>query len=159
MPLAFSNPAASRIDRPGGARRQQLQRLPAELDHLANRLRRRLAGGDVIENIGTGFGEIDQLRVDRGIGEIVGHLGDHLGGAAGFREFILERPEEILTEIIVLIEDTDFRIRIHADGIFGENTRLGRIERQAGHGPFVVLRIVPLRCAGVEQQLRYALRN
>ena len=38
-----------------------------------------------------------------------------------------------------------------------EDPRFGRIERQARHGPFVVLRIVPFRRAGVEQQLRHAL--
>ena len=42
--------------------------------------------------------------------------------------------------------------------MLGENARLGRIERQARHGPFEVLRIVPFRRAGVEQQLRHALR-
>ena len=40
----------------------------------------------------------------------------------------------------------------------GENARFGRIERQARHGPFEVLRIVPFRRAGVEQELRHALR-
>ena len=41
--------------------------------------------------------------------------------------------------------------------MLGENPRLGRIQRQARHGPFKVLRVVPFRGAGVEQQLRHAL--
>ena len=41
--------------------------------------------------------------------------------------------------------------------MLSEDARFGRIERQARHGPFVVLGIVPFRRAGVEQQLRHAL--
>ena len=44
------------------------------------------------------------------------------------------------------------------DDMLGEDARFGRIQRQARHGPFVVLRIVPFRRAGVEQELRHALR-
>ena len=141
----------------GRSRRQQLQRLPAELGHLADRLRRRLAGGDVVENVRARLREIDELRIDRRIGQIVGLLHDHLGGAAGIRQHLLEGPEEIAAEIVVLVEDADLRIRLHAHDVLGENPRFGRIQRQARHGPFVVLRIVPFRRAGVEQQLRHAL--
>ena len=142
----------------GRARREQLQRLPAELGHLADRLRRRLAGGDVVENVRARFREIDELRIDRRIGQIIGLLHDHLGGAAGIRQNLLERAEEVAAEIVVLVEDADLGVRLHGHDVLGENARFGRIQRQPRHGPFVVLRIVPFRRAGVEQQLRHALR-
>src|SRR5437016_5840606 len=45
----------------GRARRQQMQRLPAELGDFADRLRRCFAGRDIVENVGAGFREIDEL--------------------------------------------------------------------------------------------------
>lgn len=93
----------------------------------------------------------------RRVGQIIGLLHDHLGGAAGVLQHLLEGAQEIAAEIVVLVEDADLRIRLHAHDMLGEDARFGRIERQARHGPFVVLRIVPFRRAGVEQQLRHAL--
>ncbi len=157
MPVAFSKPGGAEDRAPGRSRRQQLQRLPAEFDHLADRLRRRLAGRDVVEDIRARLRKIDQLRIDGRFGQIIGLLHDHLGGAAGVLQNLLEGAEEIAAEIVVLVEDADLGVRLHVDDVPGQNTRFGRIERQARHGPFVVLRIVPFRGAGVEQQLRHAL--
>ena len=70
----------------------------------------------------------------------------------------LKGAEEIAAEIVVLVEDADLGVRLHADDMLGEDARFGRIERQARHGPFEVLRIVPFRRAGIEQKLRHALR-
>src|SRR4029079_12237742 len=98
----------------GRARRKQLQRLPAEFDHLADRLRRRLARGDVVENVGARLGEIDDLRIDRRLGQVVGLLHDYLGGATGIRQHLLEGREEITAEIVVLVEDADVGVQLHA---------------------------------------------
>ena len=158
MPVAVLEAGGAEDRTPGRSRRQQMQRLPAEFGHLADRLRRRLAGRDVVENIRARFREIDELRIDRRLGQIVGLLHDHLGGAAGIGQHLLEGAEEIAAEIVVLVEDADLGVRLHADDMLGEDARFGRIQRQARHGPFEVLRIVPFRRAGVEQQLRHALR-
>ena len=114
MSLAFSRPAGVQDRTAGRSGRQQLQRLPAELGDFADRLRRRLAGGDVIENIRARFREVDELRIDRRIGQIVGLLHDHLRGAAGIRQHLLEGAEKIAAEIVVLIEDADLGVRLHA---------------------------------------------
>jgi len=42
-----------------------------------------------------------------GFGQIVGLLHDHLGGAAGIRQHLLEGPQEIAAEVVVLVEDPD----------------------------------------------------
>ena len=91
MPVAFSRPAALEDRAAGRSRRQQMQRLPAEFGHLADRLRRRLAGGDVVENVGARLRQVDQLGIDRRLGQIVALLHDHLGGAAGICQHLLER--------------------------------------------------------------------
>ena len=132
-------------------------RLPAELGHFADRLRGGLSGRDVVEHIRARFREIDQLRIHRRIREIVGLLHDHLGGAAGIFQRLLERAEEIAAEIVILIENTDLGVRLHRDHVLGQDTRFGRIERKTCHGPFVILGIVPFGRAGVEQKLRHAL--
>jgi len=70
----------------------------------------------------------------------------------------LNGAKEIAAEIVVLVEDADLGVRLHADDMLGENARFGRIKRQARHGPFEVFRIVPFRRAGIEQELRHAFR-
>ena len=112
MPVAFSRPAALEDRAAGRAGRQQMQRLPAEFGDLADRLRRRLAGGDVVENVRAGFREVDELGIDGRIGQIVGLLHDHLGGAAGIRQHLLERAEEVAAEIVVLVENADLGVRL-----------------------------------------------
>lgn len=49
------------------SRGKQLQGLPAELGKPADRLRRRLASGDVIENVRARLREIDELGIDRSV--------------------------------------------------------------------------------------------
>jgi hypothetical protein len=92
-----------------------------------------------------------------GIGEIVGRLRHHLRRAAGVLQHLLERSQEVAAEIVVLVEDRDLGVRLHAEHVFGQDACFRRVERQPGQRPFVVVRIVPLRGPRIQQQLRHAL--
>src|SRR5205823_10516519 len=107
--------------------------LPSELGDFTDRLRRSLAGTDIVENIGARLGQIDELGIDGRIGEVVSLLHDHLGGAACIRQHLLERSQETAAEVVVLKENSNLGIRLYADDMLGENSCLGRIERQPGH--------------------------
>ncbi|MGY4499124.1 hypothetical protein ACVWYH_003055 [Bradyrhizobium sp. GM24.11] len=78
-------------------------------------------------------------------------------GAASVGQHLLERTQEVAAEIIVLVEDADLGVRLHADDVPRQDACFGRIQRQPRHRPLELLRVIPLRRAGVEQQLRHAL--
>ena len=75
MPLEASMPAG-RMTMPIEAAGLSMNctRLPAELVRLADRLHGEFRRRDVEEDVGLGRGEVDDLRVDRGVGHLVAHL-------------------------------------------------------------------------------------
>ncbi len=121
---------------------------------LADRLDGKFRRRDVEEDIGLGRGEVDDLRIDSGIGDFVAHFADHDRRGRG-PQAIAEAFEEILAEIVVLVEHGDLGILHLLQHVGGVDAGLRLIDRRQRHGVGEVLGIVPAAGAGRQEELRY----
>src|SRR3546814_10307958 len=88
---------------------EQVQWLPADLADLLDRLCGEFRRGDVEEDVGAGGFQVDDLRVDGGVGGFIGKFrDDHRLGLVA--EPVLQAFDIVLTVIVVLEQDRDFRV-------------------------------------------------
>src|SRR5262249_42096606 len=78
---------------------QILHRLPADLGRLADRLRRELRNRDIEEDVGARVLELDDLRLDRGIAHLVGHV---LDDAADFLAQPIAQAFVVVLAVVVV---------------------------------------------------------
>src|SRR5271167_2745045 len=132
-----------------------MERAPVEFVNLADGLCGRLGGGLLDQRINAGCLELDDLRIDRRIGEFVGSFSNDLrglGAEAGAQAF-----DVIFPEIVVLIEHADLGVRTYLQDIFGNDSAFCfkiRIER---YRPWERFRIVEATPSRGDEQLRYLL--
>ena len=130
---------------------EDMQRPPIELRSLLDRLRREFRRRDVEEDVGSRRLQADHLRIHGGLGGVVGLFGDDFHLVA---DAVLEAFEIVLSVIVVLIKDRDLSGRIVLEQVFGVDARLALVAGLPAHGPWKVLRIVPLVGAGGDEELR-----
>jgi hypothetical protein len=72
-------------------------------------------------------------------------------------EPVLEALEVVLAVVVVLVQDTDLRVRHVLQQVAGIDDTLRVVTRLVSHRPREVRRIVPLRGAGGQEQVRHLL--
>ena len=131
-----------------------MNRLPIELVQLLDRLRGLLGGGGGEQQVGAGRFQLQDLRVDGRVGDLVGRLGDdHRPGLVA--EPGLDAVEIVLAEIVVLIEHADLGGGMLLQNVLPVDAALGEVVGIVSHGPGEVLRIGEFGCAGRGEQLRH----
>ncbi|MNZ90010.1 hypothetical protein D3C78_1089590 [compost metagenome] len=127
---------------------------PADVVDLANGLGRGARSAEVDEHIGARSLQPDDLRIDRGVGQLVGSLGHHAGLAfLGQRAF--EALEQVLAEVIVLVEHGDLGLGQALLDVAAVEPAFGDVAGHERHGPGRALGIVePIR-AHAQQDLRH----
>ena len=93
------------------------------------------------------------MRVDRRLGDFIALLDDD-HRLCLVAETFLEALDVVLAEVVVLIEHRHLGVRLLLQQILGIDPRLVLVVGLPSHGPGEVLRIVPLRRAGGDEQLR-----
>ena len=130
-------------------------RLPAEFADFADRLRRSLRRGPGEEDVGAGIVQRHDLRIDRGIADLVGLVGDdHVDLVA---EAVLQALELVLAGVVVLPEHRDLAVREIVQDVFGVDAPLALVVGLKAHGPGEVLGIAEFGAAGGDEQLRHFL--
>ncbi len=132
---------------------QELGRVPVDVEGLADRLRRDLVGRGAEEHIGAGARQRHDLRINRGIADLVGDLLHDQLAAVG-AEPLLEAVEEVLAVIVVLIKHADLGVPDVLDDVFPVDHAFGEIGRVPAHGPRIFLGMAPLRRTGRQQDVR-----
>ena len=133
-----------------------MQRLPADLGVLLDRLRCEFRRGDVDEHVGAGRLQLDDVGVDGRFGDFVAFLQDDHRCRLG-AESVLEALQVVLTVIVVLVEDPDLGVRLLLQNVLGVDLRFALVVGLPAHRPGKVLRIVPLGGTGGDEQLRHLL--
>ena len=129
-----------------------MNRLPADLDRALDRHRGEFRRDDVKEDVGAGRLEFCDLRIDRRVGDLVGHLGHDRDLAA---KPVLQSLDVILPERVVLIKDRDLSARVIFQKVFRIDVTFGLVARLKTRGPRKLARLVPHRRAGRDEQLRH----
>src|SRR5713226_8619582 len=111
-----------------------MQRPPANIVGLSDRLRGSLNVRTVEKSVGARTLQRNDLRIDRRIGYLIGLFGyDQLGSLIA--KTILEAFQVILAEVIVLVQHPDLGVGPGLQDIFGVNLGLGLIGWLPTHGP------------------------
>ncbi|MGX0994111.1 hypothetical protein AB7M38_001403 [Bradyrhizobium diazoefficiens] len=129
--------------------------LPAELADLADRLRRPFRRRPREEDIRAGIMQRDDLRVDRGIADLIGLVGDDHAGLVA--EPVLQTLELVLAGVVVLPEHRDLAVRKVIADVFGVDPALALVIRLEAHRPGKVPGIAELGAAGRDEELRHLL--
>src|SRR5690348_662511 len=96
------------------------------------------------------------LRIDGGIGSLIGRFGDdHVGLLS---QAILETFQIVLPVVVVLVEDGYLRGRMIRGDVLAVCAPFELIARVESHGPGIVRGIAPARGAGRSEELRHLLR-
>jgi hypothetical protein len=125
-----------------------MHRFPADGVDLADGLGGEFRGGDVDEHIGAGGLRRRDLRIHRRVRRFVALLADDHGLRLGAQR-VLDAPEMVFLEIVVLIEDGDLGVRRGLQDEFGEDAALGVKGRLPGHRPRKMLVVAEGRGAGL----------
>ena len=131
-------------------------RLPVEVGDLADRLRGGLGRGLDEHHVGARTLDLDDLAVDRGIGDFVAHRGDDLLLIL-LAETRHEAADIVLARIVVLPKDPDPGILVGGQCMLGVDRAFGRVVGLPAHGPRKFRRLAPLGCAGRDEELRHLL--
>ena len=96
----------------------------------------------------------DDLRIDRGLGVLVGSLlHDHAGVIRA--ETGLQPDEVVLAEVVVGVEHRDLGVRLGRQNVLGVDARLRLVAGVVADRPGKMLRVVPLGRAGGDEELRH----
>ena len=129
-----------------------VDRLPADLADLADRLRREFWRCRHQHDFCACGLELQDLRIDRRRRGLVSRARDN--GLAAAEPF-LQRLQIVLAEIVVLVEHADLRVGMARLDVLRVGDRLVAIGRLPADGPRKVLGIVPLRGARAQEELRH----
>ncbi len=135
---------------------QDVDRIPSEFGHLADRLSREFGCAHVVEQVGADGLEFHDLGIDGRIGDLVGGLGDDHRCGLGAQS-LLQTGKVVLAHIVVLIEYADLRVRIVGEDIARVDTTFGLIIGIVSHRPGIILRVGEPRRAGRREQVRHLL--
>src|SRR6266852_3378973 len=135
---------------------KKVQRLPANLVHLLDRLRREFRRGDIEEHIGVQRLQLDDVRIDGRLRDLEAFLDDdHRGGLGA--ETILQAFDIVLTVIVVLVEYGDLGVGHFLQNVLRINPGFALVVGLPAHGPWKILGVIPLGGAGGDEQLRHLL--
>ena len=135
---------------------EDVHRLPAELVILLDRLRRLLGRRGAEEQVGAGIPQLEDLRIDGRVGDLVGGF-RHDHGRGLVAEAGLQPIQVILAEVVVLVEHADLGIRILLQNVLAVDAALDEVVRIVSHRPGEVLGIGEPRRAGGGVKLRHLL--
>ena len=100
-----------------------MHRLPIELKDLPDRLRGKFCRDAGDQHIGIARTQVDDLRIDRRIGHLVGYRLDQR--FISIAQHVTQAVDEILAEVIVLIQQRKFCIRLLTKRVFGKDLGFG----------------------------------
>ena len=139
----------------GGGVGQEEFRLPVQFANLADRLRRSLGRGPGEEDVGAGIVQRHDLRIDAGIADLVGLVGDDHADLVA--EAVLQALELVLAGVVVLPEHRDLAVRKLVPDVGGVDPALALVVGLKTHRPRKILGIAELGAAGGDEQLRHLL--
>src|SRR5205807_5054262 len=120
---------------------EEKYRLAAEFADLADRLRRALGRRPGHEEIGAGIPQRHDLRVEGGIRDLIGFVGDdHAGFVA---ETVAQSLHLVLAGVVILPDGGDLAVRIILQDVGRINSALALVVGLPAHGPRKILRIAP----------------
>src|SRR6202158_546430 len=134
---------------------EKIHRLPAEFADLSDRLRRPLWRGPRYEDIVARVFQRNDLRVDGGIADLIGLVGDDHAGL--ITEPVAQPLHLILAGVVVLPERSDLSVRMVLQDVLRVDAPLALVVGLPAHGPRKILRIAPLGRTGRDEELRHFL--
>ena len=131
--------------------------LPAEVGGLSHGLGCGARCGHDDQHIGARRLQLHHLRIDGRIGDLESSLRNDLCLRLAGKPF-LQPLEHLASQVVVLHQHGDFRVRVVFNDVPCEDTSLALIAAEERHGPGILCRIVEHPGPRLDEQLRHLLR-